>query len=81
MIQDAPNDKPSASVLSEIAAEVRAARARRQLTQVELAERAGVSPNRVVEIERAVSDPRFSTLEKVAGALGFRVTLLPQQAA
>ena len=35
--------------------------------------RAGVNPNRIVEIEQGDSDPRLSTVEKVVGALGLRI--------
>ncbi len=42
----------------------------RALTQVELAEKAGISPSTVVLIERNQSEPHMSTLRKLAAALG-----------
>jgi transcriptional regulator with XRE-family HTH domain len=42
----------------------------RALTQVELAEKAGITPATVVRIERNQAEPHMSTLRKLAGALG-----------
>ena len=41
----------------------------RALTQIELAERAGVTPATVVRIERNQAEPHMSTLRKLADAL------------
>ena len=38
-----------------------------------LAEMAGVSDNAIRSIETGESDPKFSTVQKVAGALGYKV--------
>lgn len=45
-------------------------RERRLLTQAELGERAGVNRDQVSRIERDEVEPRFSTIRKLAGALG-----------
>jgi DNA-binding Xre family transcriptional regulator len=45
-------------------------RLRRRLTQQKLAELAGLSVTQVSRIEQGVHTPRFSTLEKLADALG-----------
>ncbi|MCA1716005.1 MAG: helix-turn-helix domain-containing protein [Actinobacteria bacterium] len=42
----------------------------RALTQVELAEKARVTPATVVRIERNQAEPHMSTLRKLAAALG-----------
>ena len=48
---------------------LRAVRTRRLLTQEELAERVGVSPSTVVNIERDNREPHFRTIRKLAKAL------------
>ena len=49
---------------------LREARVRRLLTQEELAEKAGVSPSTIVNIEREQTVPHFRTIRKLAAALG-----------
>src|SRR3982750_1592198 len=50
---------------------IRRLRGRIELTQEELAEKAGVSPTTVVRLERGeIRQPRAGTLKKLAGALG-----------
>ena len=44
-------------------------RTRRLLTQVELAERAGVNHSTIVNIERDNTEPHFRTIRKLAKAL------------
>ncbi len=44
-------------------------RVRRLLTQEELAEKAGLSPSTVVNIERDQAEPHFRTIRKLAEAL------------
>ena len=44
-------------------------RTRRLLTQEELAERAGISPATVVNVERNNQEPHFRTIRKLAEAL------------
>ena len=58
---------PSAVYIGET---LKKARARRLLTQEELAEKAGVSPSTIVNIERDQAEPHFSTIRKLAEALG-----------
>ncbi|MGF1470292.1 MAG: helix-turn-helix domain-containing protein [Rubrobacteraceae bacterium] len=48
---------------------LREIRTKRLLTQEELAERAGVSPSTVVNIERDNREPHFRTIRKLAKAL------------
>lgn len=62
-------------VVGELGEAVRRERAALRLSQQDVAKRAGVSPNRIVEIERGDKDPRLSTVEKVVGALGLRITV------
>ena len=45
-------------------------RTKRLLTQEALAAKAGVSPNTINRIEHGKLRPRFSTIHKLAGALG-----------
>jgi transcriptional regulator with XRE-family HTH domain len=49
---------------------LRALRARRRETLTETAERAGISPQYLSEIERGLKDPSSEVLAAVAGALG-----------
>jgi transcriptional regulator with XRE-family HTH domain len=42
---------------------------RKLLTQEELAEKAGVSPSTIVNIERDQAEPHISTMRKLAKAL------------
>ena len=48
---------------------VRHWRTLRTLTQVELAQRAGISPAALVRIERNQADPHVSTIRKLSDAL------------
>lgn len=52
-----------------IGQEVRIWRMRRAMTQTELAEKAGVGINTIVRIERNQTEPRPTTIRKLAGAL------------
>lgn len=54
---------------------VRSKRAALRLSQQEVAERAGVSPTRVTEIENGKSDPRLSTIESITDVLGLSITV------
>lgn len=62
-------------VRRKMAETVRAERARQNLTQAQVAERAGVSPRRVVQLENGSSDLRFSTVESITSALNLRICL------
>jgi transcriptional regulator with XRE-family HTH domain len=55
---------------------LKAARVRRLLTQEELAEKAGVSPSTIVNIERDQTVPHFRTIRKLAQALDVDPTSL-----
>ena len=52
------------------------ARNRRQLTQSQLGERAGIHFTEISRIERGLRDPRLSTLIRLARALKLRPTRL-----
>jgi predicted transcriptional regulator len=54
---------------------VREARTHAGLTQVELAERAGVAQSVIARLERGGGNPTFSTLERVLHAAGHRLEL------
>ena len=58
---------PSRSIVAE---NVRQQRLARGLTQVELAEKAGVTQPRIVEIEAGKHNQRTDTLDKISAALG-----------
>jgi len=61
---------------AEIAARVRARRARRGWTLDELAARSGVSRRLIVQLEQADANPSLATLLKLAAALGVTLTEL-----
>jgi transcriptional regulator with XRE-family HTH domain len=61
--------------LSPIAAQLRAARHRARLSQVELAARAGVSQQMVSLIEHGRCEPGVDTADSLARALGIRIVL------
>ena len=52
-----------------IGEEVKKWRMRRAMTQIQLAERCGLSPATIVRIERNQREPQPSTLRKLADAL------------
>lgn len=62
-----------------IGEKLKKARTRRLLTQGELAERAGVSPSTVVNIERDQAEPHFRTIRKLAEALDVDPTSLLEE--
>ena len=49
---------------------LRAARGKREWTQEELSERSGVQAGEISRIEAGKRDPRVSTVEKLARAIG-----------
>lgn len=55
---------------------LRALREKKGLTQEQLARAAGVRQSIVSKIERGVIDPRFSTMQALARALGLRLDKL-----
>ena len=56
-----------------IGEQLRAWRAARELSQVALAEKAGVVPVLVARLELGQTDPRLATLRKLAAVLGVTV--------
>jgi transcriptional regulator with XRE-family HTH domain len=64
------------SEAAHIGKNLKAARVRRLLTQEELAEKAGVSPSTIVNIERDQTVPHFRTIRKLAEALDVDPTSL-----
>ena len=61
-------EKPAAALLAAQA--VAAARAQSGLSQTQLAELTGIDQSDLSKIERGVSNPSISTLERIAKALG-----------
>ena len=61
---------------AQIAARLRAERAKRRWTLDELAARSGVSRRMIVQIEQAAANPSLATLLKLAAALGITLTAL-----
>jgi transcriptional regulator with XRE-family HTH domain len=64
------------SEVAYIGRNLKAARVRRLLTKEELAEKAGVSPSTIVNIERDKTVPHFRTIRKLAEALDVDSTSL-----
>ncbi len=67
------------SVVVHIGEKLKGARTRRLLTQQELAEKAGVSPSTIVNIERDQAEPHFRTIRKLAKALDVDPTSLLEE--
>ncbi len=64
----------------KIGTQLRAARERALLTQAELGARAGVQPLTISRIETDKVEPRYSTIRKLAKALGTDpAELLPKE--
>lgn len=63
----------NSGVRRKMADAVRSARAKRRMSQQEVAKQAGVSASRIVEIENEQSDPRLSTLDRVFTAVGLSI--------
>jgi transcriptional regulator with XRE-family HTH domain len=55
-----------------IAARLKSARLQKGLTQVELAQKAGINDNYYAKIERSDLKPSVETLEKIIKALGVK---------
>ncbi|MGZ4434629.1 MAG: helix-turn-helix domain-containing protein [Trebonia sp.] len=68
-----PGPQPEPLWREVLGARLRRLRHRRGLTLTEVAQRAGVSPQYLSEIERGRKDPSSEMLAAVAGALGYRV--------
>ncbi len=64
----------------KIGTQLRAARERALLTQAELSARAGVQPLTISRIETDKVEPRYSTIRRIAKALGVDpAELLPKE--
>ena len=61
---------PPVTPEERFAANLRRQRLAKGLSQEQLAEKTGVHPSEVSRLERAVRDPRLSTIVKVARGLG-----------
>lgn len=82
MDQPAPQPDPAPPLFRELAGEVLRDRRREEgLRLVDVAERAGVSPQYLSEIERGVKDPSSEMLAAVAEALGLGLDDLLVEAA
>jgi transcriptional regulator with XRE-family HTH domain len=64
------------TVLRRLALKLKDLRDKRDLTQADLAKKAGVSPGYVARLETGHHDPKLSTLHKLAKALGVPVGAL-----
>ena len=62
--------------LMQIGERIRAYRRRRKLNQTELGKLIGYSMNGIAKIEQGNSDPKFSSLLKIADALGVSIKSL-----
>lgn len=56
---------------------IKSARLKADLTQAELAAKAGLHANTVARIERGVEKPTFSTAKKLASVLNLKLSDLP----
>ena len=63
-------------VVVHIGERLKKVRTRRLLTQQELAEKAGMSPSTIVNIERDQAEPHFRTIRKLAKVLDVDPTSL-----
>ncbi len=64
----------------DIGSRIKAARKAAGLSQEELARRAGMSLKGMGDIERGdIEDPHYSSLSKIAGALGVSVAALTEE--
>src|SRR5690554_4192746 len=63
--------------MSKLSSEYVQARQAHGLTQAQLAEKAGLSRMAVQKAESGSTDPRLSTLEVMARALGMEIMLVP----
>lgn len=53
------------------------ARLKKGLTQVEVAEKAGLHWNTIAKVEREEQEPEFGTIKKIAKVLGIDISKLP----
>lgn len=62
--------RDEAAAVERLGTGIRVERQRRGLTLTQLAERSGLSPSALSQIERGVTDPSISSLRRIANALG-----------
>jgi uncharacterized protein len=67
-----PNSYRQLSVPQQFGINLRRARRQRRLTQVQLAERAGVSQTAISRLEAGDRDPLLTTVVRLAKALGVK---------
>lgn len=65
------------SAKKTLAAIIRNAREASGLTQLEIANKAGVHPNTIAKIERGIQEPSYPTLKKLAKVLDIDLNKLP----
>ena len=60
---------------------IKSARKAAKLTQKQLAEKMGVTPQHISSYERDIKKPKFETLKKIADALGYtiKITIEPKE--
>lgn len=63
--------------MADLLTEYAKARLARRLSQAELAEKSGLSRMAVQKMEAGASDPRLSTLQVLARAMGMELMLVP----
>ncbi|MDB5438455.1 MAG: putative HTH-type transcriptional regulator y4dJ [Caulobacteraceae bacterium] len=61
-------------IRQRVAANIKRLRTERELSQEELAHRAGMDRTYISQIERGVKSPTVETLEKVANGLGVTIS-------
>lgn len=63
-------EKRVTKAAAEFAAAVQKARARQKLTQAQLASLSGLTPAAISQLEAGLREPTFSTIVRIANALG-----------
>jgi transcriptional regulator with XRE-family HTH domain len=53
------------------------ARLKKELTQLEVAEKAGIHPNTYAKIERGLQEPSFATIKQICKVLDLNVADIP----
>lgn len=55
----------------------RSARINKDLTQIEVAKKAGIHPNTLAKIERGIQKPSYPTIKKLAKVLDLNINDIP----
>jgi transcriptional regulator with XRE-family HTH domain len=53
------------------------ARLKKELTQLEVAEKAGIHPNTYAKIERGLQEPSFASIKKICKVLNLNIDDIP----